>query len=49
MTVKPKPADPPITNPHYEGATPEMVGRALLRHQEPAPQRKAKDQAEDEA
>ena len=24
-----------VTNPYYEGATPEMVGRALLKHQEP--------------
>lgn len=49
MSAKPKPADPPITNPQYEGATPEMVGRALLRHQEPEPQPKGGDQAEPDA
>ena len=41
--LKPPPA-PDICNPHYEGATPEMVGRALVRHQEPLP--KNEDQAE---
>ena len=49
MTAKPKTDDPPFLNPHYEGATPEMVGRALLRHAEPAPQPKGKDQADLEA
>lgn len=29
---KPKLADVPILNPRYAGATPEMVGLALLRH-----------------
>ena len=48
MTAKPKTDDPPFLNPHYEGATPEMVGRALLRHAEPAPQPKGKDQADPE-
>ena len=38
-----------LKNPHYEGATPEMVGQALLRHPEPAPQPKNEDQAESEA
>ena len=38
-----------VTNPHYEGATPEMVGRALVRHTEPAPQLKDEDQADSEA
>ena len=28
---KPKDNDPPVVNRRYEGATPEMVGRALLR------------------
>ena len=34
MTAKPrrKPKEPEIFNPRYAGATPEMVGRALLRH-----------------
>lgn len=45
MTAKSKPAEPPLTNPHYEGATPEMVGRVLLRHQEPEPQPKDKEPA----
>ena len=49
MTAKPKIKHPPITNPHYEGATPEMVGRALLRNPEPAPKPKDKDQAETSA
>ena len=31
MTAKPK--DPEILNPRYAGATPEMVARALLRHE----------------
>ena len=31
MTEKPKPAKPQVQNPRYAGATPEMVGRALLR------------------
>ena len=39
---------PEILIPHYEGATPEMVGRTLLRHTEPAPQPKDQDQAEPE-
>ena len=30
MTDKPKP-EPEVRNPRYAGATPEMVGRALLR------------------
>ena len=49
MTPKPKNNDPPVTNPHYEGATPKMVGRALLRHAEPAPKPKDEDQADSEA
>ena len=48
-TVSKKDDSPPIINPHYEGATPKMVGRALLRHAEPAPQSKDKDQTESEA
>ena len=32
MTEKPKPEGVPIENPRYAGATPEMVARALLRH-----------------
>ena len=28
---KPKPAKPQVLNPRYAGATPEMVGRALLK------------------
>ena len=47
MTGKLK--EPEVLNPHYEGATPEMVGRALVRHAEPAPQPKGQDQAESEA
>ena len=32
MTAKPKPAPKPeIANPRYAGATPDMVGRALLK------------------
>ena len=27
-----KPQEPEVLNPHYAGATPELVGRALLRH-----------------
>ena len=49
MANKTEPAsksDVPLTNPHYEGATPEMVGRALVRHAEPAPQSKGEDQAD---
>ena len=42
----PSKSDVPLINPHYEGATPEMVGRALLRHAELAPKPKGKDQAE---
>ena len=49
MTIKLKPDSHQIINPHYEGATPEMVGRALLRHAEPAPAQKGKDQADPEA
>ena len=50
MTDKLKPIPSPgICNPHYEGATPEMVGRALVRHTEQAPQPKNEDQAETEA
>ena len=30
MTKKPK--EPEVLNPRYKGATPEMVGRALLKH-----------------
>ena len=31
MTAKPKPAPKPeIANPRYAGATPEMVGRAVM-------------------
>ncbi len=34
MTAKPKPAPKPeIQNPRYAGATPEMVGRALLKRE----------------
>lgn len=47
MTGKPK--EPEVLNPHYEGATPKMVGRALLRHAEPETQPKGEDQAESEA
>ena len=34
MPVKPKPTLDPerVVNPRYVGATPEMVGSALLRH-----------------
>ena len=48
-TDPPSKSDVPLTNPHYEGATPEMVGRALLRHTEPAPQPRGEDQADPEA
>ena len=48
MTAKPKLKQPPVINPHYEGATPEIVGHALLRHAEPAPQPKNEDRAESE-
>ena len=37
------------SNPHYKGATAEMVGRALLKHREPEPQAKVKDQTETDA
>ena len=40
MTKKPKRMPVKVQNPRYEGATPEMVGRALLR-------RESEDQAED--
>ena len=36
MTKKPK--EPEILNPRYAGATPEMVGIALLRHRPDEPQ-----------
>ena len=49
MTATPKPKPPPILNPRYEGATPEMVGRALLRHPEPEAPQKGEDQSESEA
>ena len=48
-TVSKKDDSPPIINPHYEGATPEMVCRALLRHTEPEAPQKGKDQADPEA
>ena len=48
-TETPSKLDVPLTNPHYEGATPKMVGRALLRHAEPETQPKGEDQAESEA
>ena len=28
---EPKAEVPPVLNPRYEGATPEMIGRALMR------------------
>ncbi len=31
--MKPKPKPVPVLNPRYAGATPEMVGKALLKHQ----------------
>ena len=37
MTAKPKKLAAKVQNPRYKGATPEMVGRALLR--------RAKDEA----
>ncbi len=40
--------DPPIQNPRYKGATPEMVGRALLRHP-PKDTEKGTQKAESEA
>ena len=44
-----KPSPPvEVHNPHYEDATPKMVARALLRHQESAPQPKGEDQTEPE-
>ena len=49
MTTKPKKPSPKVQNPHYAGATPEMVGRALVRHTGPAPQTEDADQAEPEA
>ena len=33
----------PVLNPRYEGATPEDVGRALLRPLEPPRKREAED------
>lgn len=41
MTAKPK--EPEILNPHYKCATPELVARALLRHDHKADDEKAKD------
>ena len=41
---KPKPR-PKTRNPFYTGATPEQVGRALLRHSPKAPQRKKPQRA----
>ena len=41
-TKQPKPPEPEVLNPRYEGATPAMVARALLRV-------KPKDEAEDDA
>ncbi len=36
MTTKPKPSGKPeVLNPRYAGATPEMVGRALMRPVKP--------------
>ena len=37
MTDRERPQGPPILNPRYEGATPEDVGRALLRPSEDLP------------
>ena len=37
-----------VCNPRYEGATPEMVGRALLRHSELAPKQRAKEDEDQE-
>ena len=33
--VMTKKLEPEVTNPRYQGATPEMVARALLRQREP--------------
>ena len=46
MTNKPKPSNVPILNPRYAGATPEMVGKALLKHlPKPTTQQKRKPTA----
>ena len=37
MNAKPKKDDLLITNPYYGRATPTMVGRKLLKYQEPKP------------
>ena len=42
-----EPATPPIQNPLYKGATPEDVGRALLRPVEPETAQKPDDEGED--
>ena len=47
MTEKPKPDGVPILNPRYAGATPESVGRALLRHDPEADDGEAKDKPSD--
>ena len=48
MTDKPKPTLAPVQvlNPRYAGATPEMVGKALLKHPpKPATRQKRKPPA----
>ena len=38
----------PVRNPRYEGATPEMVGLALLKHKPPQPQSDKPDEEQQE-
>ena len=40
-----KPKEPEILNPRYAGATPEMVARALLRHDPRGDDGEAEDKA----
>ena len=42
-----KPKEPEILNQRYEGATPELVARALLRHDPEADDGEAEDKPSD--
>ena len=42
MTAKPKPKPVEVLNTRYKGATPEMVGLALLKHKPKGGDGKAK-------
>lgn len=47
MTKKPKPKPVKVLNPRYAGATPEMVGKALLNYpSKPVTRQKGKPKVE---